>query len=229
MIPKEIWIIILRCVIAIFSLFIVTKILGKKQISHLTIYDYIIGITIGSIASDSIITLDETLVYGIVAIFTFGILGFGLSFLVMKSNDANNLINGRPTILMKNGQLNYDNLNNAKISISKFLEIARLNGYYDIDVLNYAILETNGEISFLAKEEYQTTNSKDLKESMKTKINKQTMCYPLIIDGEINIDILNYYDKDINWLDKELKKLKVGEDQILLATIDEFNNIKIYK
>ncbi len=226
----EIGMIIGRSIIAIFALFLVTKILGYKQLSQLTIYDYVIGITIGSIAADTITSLDEKMINGIIAIMAFGIFGYGLSYMAIKSSTANTFLNGKPIILMKNGKFNLENLKSTKISISKFIEESRLKGFYDINVINYAILETNGQISFLPKEEYQNANSIDLKSDEKNKKSKQTMCSPLIIDGEIITDTLNEYQKDEKWLKNELKKMKISDnDKILLATIDEKKNIKLYK
>jgi len=229
-IPKEICMIIARSIITILTLFVVTKILGKKQISQLTLYDYIIGITIGSIAADSIISLDEKIINGVVALVTFGVLGYILSYLAIKSTTANDVLNGKPLVLMSKGEFNFGNLEKSKISISKFIEEARLKGYYDINVLNYAILETNGQISFLPKEQYQNCNTADFKRDVKTKVSKQTVCNPLIIDGEVDMDLLDEFGKDINWLKKEMKELKVSDiEDVALATVNEEQQIRVYK
>lgn len=198
--------------------------------SQLTIYDYVVGITIGSIAADAIISLNEHFINGIIAIVTFGVSAYIISYISIKNTQANKLLNGKPTILMENGVFIFDNLRKCKLPIYKFVEQARINGYYDIDVINYAILETNGQISFLPKEEYQVTNTKDIKSDIKTKTSKQTYCSNLIVDGEVQYDILSDLGKDEDWLKKELKKLKINDIKgILLATIDQKNKIKIFK
>lgn len=219
--------IIIRSILIIVILFFITKILGKKQISQLTIYDYIIGITIGSIAADTIISLDENLINGLAALLTFGVLGYGLSYLSIKNSTIDEFLNGKYIVLIKNGEINFTNLKKSKLSINKLMEQARLEGYYDLNIINYAILETDGQISFLPKEEYQNSNTKDFKNEIKTNITKQTMCYPFIIDGEIVTETLNNLNKDIDWVKKEIKNDKI--EKILLATIDEKNKIKIYK
>lgn len=224
---NELGIIIVRSLIAIFILFITTKILGKKQISQLTIYDYIVGITIGGIAADSIISLNEHFINGMVAILTFSLVAYLISILVLKSTSFNKLLNGSPLFLMEKGEFNYDNLRMSKISIIKFLEEARIKGYYDVSTLDYAVLETNGEISFLAKAEYQYSMPIDFK---KTKKEKQMLCDTLIIDGEIQKDVLNDLGKDEAWLKEKLKKLNISnETKILLATINPKGKIKLYK
>lgn len=218
-----------RAIIIILVLFLAVKLLGKKQIAQLTLYDYIIGITIGSVAADIILSTDKNLLYGIITLAIFGIFGSMLSYLAIKSYDANEILNGKSTILIENGILNYDNLGKTKITILKLLEQARLKGYFDIDLINYAILETTGEISFLPKEEYQTINLIDLKGNIKSNIAKQTMNIELIVDNEIIMDKLESVSKDLNWLNKELKKLKVKDsDYIYLATYDNNGILKVY-
>lgn len=224
----EIAIIGIRSVIAIVMLLIATKILGKKQIQHLTIYDYVVGITIGSIAADTIITLDEHFINGMFAILIFSFIGYLLSYIAIKSKCVNELLNGKSIILMENGVFNYENLRKTKIPIYKFIEQARLNGYYDINVLNYAILETNGEISFLPKEEYQTSTPIDFKTELK-KGTKQTFCDELIVDGKINHRKLEELDKSEDWLIKELKKYNKNPEDVVLATIDEKDKVKIFE
>ena len=164
---EEIGLIALRSILAIMILLLTTKMLGKKQLSQLTIYDYVVGITIGSIAADAIITLDEHFINGMLAILIFGLIAYGLSILSIKSENINELLNGKPTVLMEKGVFNFENLRKTKIPIYKFIEQARLKGYYDLFVLNYAVLETNGEISFLPKEQYQPTAPLDFKTEVK--------------------------------------------------------------
>lgn len=227
---NELKMIIVRSIIAIFILFITTKILGKKQLSQLTIYDYVVGITIGSIAADAIISLNEHFINGIVAILTFGLIAYILSMLALKSPLINKALNGTPVFLMESGEFNYEALKASKVTIVKLIESARLKGYYDISQINYAILETNGEISFLPKEEYQNSNPKDFKLNIKAKLAKQTYCTPLIIDGDIQEKNLKDLGKDEEWLKKELKKLNIhDEEKIVLASMNEAGKIKVYK
>lgn len=228
--PNEIIMIITRSILSVLCLFIVTKMLGKKQISQMTIYDYIIGITIGSIVADSIVSIDKNFINGIVSIFIFGIVGFGLSILAIKSSKASDILNGKPLFLMEAGEFNFENLKIAKITVEKFIECSRLKGYYDLNVLDYAILETNGKISFLPKAEYQNSTPIDFKASEKNKKTKQTLCNNLIIDGVILKETLIELGKDEAWLTKELSKLKINDyHKILLATIDGRGKIRIYK
>lgn len=225
---NEIVNIVVRSIVAIIVLFLVTRILGKKQMSQLTIYDYVVGITIGSIAADSIVSLDKHFFNGIVSILVFGIIALILSYLAIKNSEINKFLNGKPVILMENGEFIFDNLKSAKITVCKFVEQSRLKGYYDLSYIDYAILETDGEISFLPKADYQTTKSMDLKKNSK-KIS-QSYCSNLIIDGEIQMDVLRDLGKDAAWLKKELKKLNINSiEKILLVIINQNNQLKVYK
>lgn len=225
---NEIANIIVRSIVAIIVLFLITRILGKKQMSQLTIYDYVVGITIGSLAGDSIISLDKQFANGIISIITFGVIALLLSYLAMKNSEINIFLNGKPVILMENGEFIFDNLRSAKITVCKFIEQCRLKGYYDLSYIDYAILETDGEISFLPKADYQPTKVMDLKRN--SKMISQSYCSNLIIDGEIQSDVLKELGKDDEWLRKELKKLKINSlEKILLVTIDQRNQIKVYK
>lgn len=225
----EIGLIAFRSCIAILVLLFTTRMLGKKQISQLTFYDYVVGITIGSIAADSIITLDEHFINGMAAIAIFGLIAISMSILAIKSKTINKALNGVPSILMENGSFLFGNLKKSKITVDKFIEQARIHGYYDLNVLNYAILETTGEISFLPKEEYQVSTPIDFKSDTK-KGTKQTYCEVIISDGQIDFEKLEKLGKDEEWLKKELDEKNVGSiDEVVLATIDEKNKVRVYE
>lgn len=227
---QDILYIIIRSFLSLVVLFLVTKMLGKKQLAQLTIYDYVVSITIGSIAADSIISLDEHFINGIVALFSFGFLALLVSYFSIKSEKANHFLNGEATILMEHGNFVFSNLKKCQIPIQTFLEQCRLKGYYDLEMINYAILETTGEISFLPKEKYQVTNTADFKKTPLSNAPKQTFQTNLIVDGSIQRKTLNDLGKDEAWLEKELKKEKVHDiKKVLLATVDEKGKLNIYK
>lgn len=208
----EIFETILRSVIAMLILGIVIKFLGRKQLSHLTLYDYVVSITIGSIAADAIISVDKPFINGVAAIISFGGIAFFLSCLALKSSAIYNFFNGGPLILIENGTFNMENLKKSKITIFDLLEQSRLNGYYDIKKIDYAVLETTGQISFLTKE------------------NNQSYCYSVIVDNEIQIEELKNSGKSKKWLISELKKRdKTLKDNLALVTVDDKNHLKIYE
>ena len=217
--------IIPRSLISLVTLFAATKILGKKQVSELSLFDYVIGISIGNFTAEMILVLDNQLVNGVVAILTFGIMGYLISYISTKSIFFRRFMIGTPTIIMSNGKLLYNSLKSLNIDINDFLEQARISGHFDITQINYAIMEANGDISFLLKEEYQTPTKKDLN----IKEKKQTLPANIIIDSNIMHQNIQETDKSESWFVKELKKQGyTSYENILLATYSN-NTLTIYR
>ena len=184
--------IVIRSLVMFILLFVIIKILGKKQLKSLTLYDYVLGITIGSIAADTIISLDTPLGDGIIALLICGGIGFLSSMISYYNHSVEEIIDGEPLILFENNNFNYNNLENAKLSIAKVLEGCRLKGCFDINELDCAILEPSGDISILLKEKSQPLNSNDLKSNVKKNSHKQAQSYMIIMDGLVKKAISGY-------------------------------------
>lgn len=217
--------IIPRSIISLISLFIGTKILGKKQISELSLFDYCIGISIGNFTAEMILVLDNQIINGVIAILTFGIAGYIISYLTTKNITIRRLFFGVPTVIMQNGKISYKALKKLNIDINDFLEQARNSGYFNIEELSYAIMEANGKISFLEKDEYKKPTKKDLK----LKCSKEQLPANIIIDGNLMEENIKNTDQDKNWFINQLKKMGyTNYENILLATY-KGNKINIYK
>ena len=219
--------IIIRSIIMFFILFLIVKLLGKKQIKNLALYDYVLSITIGSIAADSIISLDTPLYDGIIALVIFGAIGYIVSMITAKNHDVEELIDGKPIVLFENGNFNYQNLETAKLSVAKVLENCRLKNCFDINDLDCAILETSGDISVLLKEDAQPVSNKDLKKTMQSNSQKQTLSYEIIVDGDLNEEDLEKAGKNHKWLDKYLKDNKIKTEDVGLLSLDKNDNITL--
>ena len=217
--------IIPRSIISLITLFIATKILGKKQVSELSLFDYCIGISIGNFTAEMILVLDNQIINGVIAILTFGIIGYLISLLTIKSIKLRRLFFGIPTVIMEDGKISYNSLKKLNIDINDFLEQARNAGYFNIDELSYAIMEANGKISFLEKDEYKKPTKKDLK----LKKEKDNLVSNIIIDGKLMKKNIEATDQNISWFQKQLTKMGyTSYENILLATYSN-NKIKIYK
>ena len=184
--------IIIRCVVAMTTLFFMTKLLGKKQVSELSLFDYVVGISIGNFASEMAINLEAEFFNALLAIVVFGLLAYIISILTLKSLKLRKFFVGAPTILIENGKLIYKNMKKSMIDVNDLLSQAREMGYFDLSEIEFAILEANGKISFLPKGEYKNITVKD----MKLKIEKQGLCANVIIDGNIMDDNLINIVKD---------------------------------
>lgn len=215
--------VILRCLVSLITLFLVTKMIGKKQVSQFSLFDYVIGISIGNFAAEMAINLDSSYLHGTVAVIVFGLVAYLVSYITMKSLKIRNYIIGNPNVLIKDGKILYNSLKKSRFDINDLLEEARINGYFDLSDIDYALMEANGKISFLPKPESQSPTNKDLN----IKINKKGLCINLIIDGQIIDEALKESNKSKKWLMEKIKKHKL--DNIILATIDLESNLKVYE
>ena len=154
--------VVVRCVIAMTTLFFMTKLLGKKQVSELSLFDYVVGISIGNFASEMAINLEAKFFNAMLAIVVFGILAYIISILTLKSLKLRKFFIGSSTILLEHGNLIYKNMKKSMIDVNDILSQAREMGYFDISEVEFAILEANGKISFLPKGEYKNVNIKDI-------------------------------------------------------------------
>lgn len=211
---------------SIFFLFLLSKLMGRKQVSQLNLFDYIIGISIGSIAAEMTLNNEIDFIEGVFAIFIYAFVAYLITQLTSKSIVARRLITGAPCILIENGQFSYQAIKKSKLDISDILQEARINGYFDISQIEYALMEPNGKISFLMKSKYQQPTRKDLK----LPTSYEGLCANVIMDGKILKENLSYINKDEKWLNTRLKK-EYGKDlsNLLLVTVDAKEQLKIYE
>lgn len=221
----ELSLVVYRTILVLIILFILTKCMGKKQVSQMNIYDYLIGITIGSIAADISLDIEKNIIAGIFSLIIYGLSGMLVTYLTLKSIRFRRIFTGVPTILIEKGKIINKNLRKEGIDINELQEEARQSGYFDLSQINYAILETSGNISFLAKTDYEPVTKQD----MKIKVKNESLCANIIIDGALLENNLNNMGKDKKWLDKELKKKGYKDyKNILLLTLDYHDKIIIY-
>lgn len=208
--------IIPRGITSLVVLFFITKLMGKKQVSELSLFDYVIGISIGNFTAEMVMNFDNQYINGIIAITTFGIISYLVSVLTLKSMALRRFIIGVPTVIIEDGKINLNALKKTKLDINDLLEQCRGEGYFDISEISYAILEVNGKLSILPKSDYQVPNLKDLK----IKKNKAYLSVNVIIDGVLMENNLKNTNKNLEWLNKELEKQgHTNYENILLATV----------
>ena len=220
---------ILKIVVLSFSslivLFILTKIMGNKQMSQLSMFDYIIGITIGSIAAEMATALEDDYWQPLLAMIIYAIISFLFSILSTKSIKARRLISGTTLILLDNGNLYRENFKMAKLDLDEFLMICRINGYFNLSDIQTAILETNGKISFLPKAEKRPTITSDFNINPK----QDRIVVNVILDGKVVQGNLDYTGNDYVWLQNELTKQGINNvSNVFLATCDCDNNLSVY-
>lgn len=218
-----VYIIILSTVSATY-LFILTKLIGYRQISELSFFDYIVGISIGSIAAEMATNIDLEWYKGIAAMTIYALVSIIFSKLSQKSVKARSFISGTPIILMENGKVNRKSLKKAKIEINDLLVSARTNGYFDLSDIDYAIMETTGKISFLPVPAKRQLNPNDFNFAPE----REGLCINVIIDGKIMEEDLKYAGITEKDLINQLKGKGVKADDVMLATINLKKQLTIF-
>lgn len=215
-----------RTILVLIILFFITKMMGKKQISELNFFDYVVGITIGSIAADISLDIEKNMIAGIAALFIYGFISYIISFVSIKSILARRFFIGVPTVLVEKGKIIESGLKKTKIDVNDLLMGARENGYFNLDEIDYALMEVNGNISFLPKEKEKPVTKKDIK----IKCSNEGLTVNAIIDSKYMANNMKTINKDKEWLDHELKVNGYDNyDNILLATIDNNYKVTIYE
>ena len=217
--------VILRAMISLVTLFLITELLGKKQVSQLSLFDYVIGISIGNFAAEMTINLESEYLHGTIAVIVFGLVAYTVNVATMKSIHLRRFFMGRPTILIQDGKMLIKGMQKVKFDVNDLLQECRLSGYFDISQIAYAIMETSGKISILPKTEYGKVSLKDLK----LKGEKVGLCANVIIDGHIMKDAIRNINIDEQWIHHELKVQGKKIDNVLLGTLDNQQNLRLYE
>lgn len=212
----EILKICLTAVLSIIELFFLTQIMGKRQVSQLSLFDYVNGITIGSIAADMAFSPIKEFWKPAVAILVYGFFAVVCSFASNKSIGFRRFFVGKAIVLMDNGTLYRNNFKKAKLDLNEFMTQCRIGGYFKLDDLQTVILEPNGQLSFLPKAQMRPANPGDLG----IVPQKETAPIVVVSDGEILTENLKSCGKNEIWLRRELTERKFPPiEKIYLACV----------
>ena len=201
--------------ISFVSLFILAKLLGKKQIAELTFSDYVIGISLGSISAEWAIDREADWRIYCIAIAIYFVLSLAIAFAERKTPFLKRLLKGSPIVLISDGELDYRNLVKSKLDVNALLGMCRTAGYFDIDDIAYAVFETSGELSILPKAGKRPAAAEDVR---KDKLPEVTLITPFVIDGRIYDTGLIQYNKSREWLEANLGENSKNLSEIALAT-----------
>jgi uncharacterized membrane protein YcaP (DUF421 family) len=192
----------IRSIIGFFSLLIFARLIGKEQISQLNFFDYVLGITIGSIAASLTTDLSSRAWPHWIGLLTWVALGFLMELISTKWRYAAKYLEGEPAIVIMNGKIMENVLKKMKYRASEILELLRNKDIFDLNQVDFAIIEPNGQISVLLKPEYLPLTAKDLN----VKTSPSGISSELVYDGIIIEENLRQLNKDKKWLMEELKK-----------------------
>ncbi|SEK62875.1 DUF421 domain-containing protein [Paenibacillus sp. OK003] len=219
---EETWVVAVRSIIAFLTLIIYTRVLGKQQMGNLTYFDYINGITIGSIAGTFATDLSSKAWIHFVALTIFTIITIIFQYITLKNRTISKLMDSDPTLIIQNGKILEQNLSKMRVKFDELTMMLRQKDVFDITTLDYAILEPDGSLSVVLKPENQPVTAKD----MHMHPPKSKLMTEIIIDGLLIKQNLAERNKDTNWLSEQLKKQKVTIQDIAFAAI--LPNDKLY-
>lgn len=222
----EILKVIVLSVVSAAVLFVIAKFIGHKQMSQLDLFDYITGITIGSIAAELATNLDKPWWKPMISMVVYGSITVLLSVITEKFPKSRKYINGTPTIIMNNGKIYRNNLKKAKLELSEFLMMCRQEGYFDLSDIQTAIFECNGKLTVLPVSTKRPVNPEDISlspaaASIRTEV---------IMDGRILDENLERMGLDTIWLKRQLKEQGCNDPKdIFLGLCDENNTLTLFQ
>lgn len=202
--------VIIRTIFFYFFVVIIFRLMGKKEISELSVEDFVVSLFIAELVAISIENYNKSILYAILPITSIFLLELITGYLSLKSNKFRNLLEGKPSLIINKGKINYKEMKKQRYSLDYLLLELRNNGIKDLRDVEYAVLENNGTLNIF-KYNFMKLNSANP--------------LPLILDGIIQYDTLKYINKSFNWLISYLSDNKIELDEVFYAF---YKNNKIY-
>lgn len=213
----------LRTLLAVVVLFILTRLLGKRQVSQLSLFEYITGITIGSLAAYISLDIDAEWGLGVLSLAVWVAVSFVIEVVQLKSKKLRSLLDGKATVLIEGGKVLEQNLKKEKITSDELLEMLRLRDIFDVSKVEFAVIETSGELNALLKKEHQPLTPNDMGQSP----SSERVPLAVIMDGKVLAEPLRKLGLNDNWLNAKLKQIGTTPERIYLAQVDASNKIYI--
>lgn len=206
-------------------LFLIAKVIGHKQVAQLEFFDYITGITIGSIAAELATTLEKPWWKPLIAMIVFGMITVALSLVTRSFPRSRKYINGTPTIVMNDGKLYRKNMKKAKLELSEFMLLCRQEGYFNLEDIQTAVFEYNGKLSILPVSAKRPLNPEDI--CLTTE--PEHIGTEVIMDGRVISENLKRKGLNDAWLKKELNKQGFKKaKEIFLGICGTDNELTLY-
>ena len=211
-------VVFIRSIILYIAVLIGLRLMGKGEIAEMNCFDLVITLLIAEVASSPMENNDIPLIYGIAAVTGLVFMQTIISILGIKTKFISKIVSGKPSILINKGKIDYKELKSEKITIDELLEQLRVQGYFNIKYVQYAILETNGSLSIVPTTTYTTTPSREY----------HHLPLSLIQDGKIIKNNLKLINEDESWLLNILKSYHINDvKDVLLCVLDEYDKIFI--
>jgi uncharacterized membrane protein YcaP (DUF421 family) len=215
--------IVIRSFTFLIALFLLTKWLGKKQLAELSFFEYVTGITIGSIAAEVTMGLERHIMHGLIAMSIWTLFPIIMGLISLKNKKIRDFVEGKATIVIKDGKILEDNLKKERYTIDELLEQLRSKDVFQVSDVEFAVIEPNGDVSILLKKENQPLTAKDIQLNQPSVKEPQTV----IMDGLILDEPLSTAGLNRGWLNEELEKLEVTVDNVFLGQIDSYGQLTV--
>lgn len=215
--------VVVRSIIFVTVLFVMTKMLGKRQLAELSVFEYIAGITIGGITSEVVMGLERSIINAILAIVIFSSVPFLVEWISLKNKKMRDFLEGTGTVFIKDGKIMEESLKKEKYSADELLELLRKKNVFNVSDVQFAILEQSGDLNVLLKKEHRPVTLKDLQMSYQSEKEPQTV----IMDGEILDEPLSLAGLNRRWLHEELDKLGVTKENVFLGQVDSDGQLTV--
>ncbi|HPU41589.1 MAG TPA: DUF421 domain-containing protein [Acetivibrio clariflavus] len=214
---------IIRSAIAFLALLVMIRIIGKQQVSQLTFFDYTVGITIGSMASTLSIQLNENLTATLAGMVTWTVLAILAAIIGIRSTRLEKIVVGEPEIIIQNGKIIEKILKKNRITISELLSELRVQGVFNIEDVEFALIEPDGKISVQKKSQKQPVTPSDL--NLPTQYDGLPTV--LIMDGVVQENALRSINLTKAWLHHQLEKQNIKDTEVFLAQLDTKGNLYV--
>lgn len=217
--------IVVQTLVAFIVLFVLAKVSGYRQISQMSMFDYINGITIGSIAAEMATGLETHWSYPLTSMIVFGLLTLLVSCLSAYSLPLRRFMSGEPLILLHCGKLYKTNLKKAHLTVNEMLEECRINGYFSLNDLQTILLESNGKFSFIPAAGQKPVTANDLH----LPAEAEYLSANIIIDGVLLRQNLSSCGRDDNWLRKKLQQQGIKDvSEVFLAVFEQPDELLVF-
>lgn len=213
--------VIVRTLLAVVVLFIMTKILGKRQVSQLSLFEYITGITIGNLAGSISLDIESKWYLGMISLTVWIACSLGIEFLQLKSKTMRDFIDSKATVLIRDGKVLEDNLKKERLTTDELMEQLRKRSVFKVADVEFAIMEPSGEINVLLHREYLPLTAKHL--GIKVAPEKEPQA--VVMDGEIMDEALAALGFNRGWLKTELDKVGVTVENVFFGQVDSYGQL----
>ena len=215
--------IIIRAIIVYVIVLIVFRLMGKRQIGQMQPFELVLTLIIADLATIPMAEMSVPLLHGVVPLFTLVVVHYILTVISKKSIKFNRVISGKPIIVINPNGIDYLALKELNISVDDIFGAIRAKGFFKLEQIQYAIMETNGTLNVMPKSDFAPVTNQDL------KIDVEEECLPitLISEGTIMKDNLSLANVDMDYVNKLLKKANISNiKNCIVLTID--NKKQVY-